>query len=165
MATGRHELKDDIEENFLTCTICMKIYEDPRQLPCFHSFCYNCLKQYIEKTSTRRNTFKCPLCREKTNVPNSGADGFHHNFFVSSLCDTVSKPHENTEKCSTHQMETLRFYCVNCELPVCRDCRMTEHWQKYFGDFLHSYYLSLKDIPIPILPIILEGGCPYISWA
>ena len=34
-----------MEEDFLSCPVCMEEYEDPRALPCLHTFCYECLVQ------------------------------------------------------------------------------------------------------------------------
>ena len=34
-----------MEDDFLWCPVCMEEYEDPRALPCLHTFCYKCLVQ------------------------------------------------------------------------------------------------------------------------
>uniref|UniRef100_A0A8C8S104 RING-type E3 ubiquitin transferase n=1 Tax=Pelusios castaneus TaxID=367368 RepID=A0A8C8S104_9SAUR len=31
--------------------------------------------------------------------------------------------------CQDHQREALRFFCDTCSAPICRDCRMLEHFQ------------------------------------
>ena len=90
MATARQGVKIDIDEH-VTCTVCMEVYKNPRVLPCLHSYCKKCIKQLIERTSTRGKTFRCPTCRETTDVPEKGADGFPHNFFIQDLCDKVTQ--------------------------------------------------------------------------
>ena len=43
----------------LTCTICLDIIYDPKQLKCKHSFCADCIINWI------KNSKECPLCRHK----------------------------------------------------------------------------------------------------
>ncbi|XP_013410153.1 tripartite motif-containing protein 2-like [Lingula anatina] len=54
-----------ITDNFLTCSICLGEYEDPRLLSCCHTFCYGCICDYASQT--RGRIFQCPLCREVIN--------------------------------------------------------------------------------------------------
>lgn len=35
-------------EDELTCPICYSIFEDPRVLPCSHTFCRNCLEDILQ---------------------------------------------------------------------------------------------------------------------
>lgn len=35
-----------INEDYLTCRICMDTYKDPKVLTCQHSFCLRCLGQF-----------------------------------------------------------------------------------------------------------------------
>jgi hypothetical protein len=39
---------NQLEEN-LHCNTCLEVLTDPRTLPCFHSFCKNCLEGVVEK--------------------------------------------------------------------------------------------------------------------
>ena len=61
----------DIEERFYTCSICMSPFEDPKSLPCLHTFCEGCLRDYTESRGFSRNgSFPCPQCRNETTIPN-----------------------------------------------------------------------------------------------
>ena len=42
----------------LKCGTCLELFQDPRSLPCLHTFCLECIKRTINGS----NTFKCPLC-------------------------------------------------------------------------------------------------------
>ena len=46
-------------EDDLKCGTCLELFQDPRSLPCLHTFCLECIKRTINGS----NTFKCPLCR------------------------------------------------------------------------------------------------------
>ncbi|VDD80815.1 unnamed protein product [Mesocestoides corti] len=52
-------LIEDIK-NLLECSICKERFDDPRMLPCQHSFCHNCLRNL-----ELRNNLVCPICRKR----------------------------------------------------------------------------------------------------
>ncbi|XP_013405710.1 E3 ubiquitin-protein ligase TRIM56-like [Lingula anatina] len=197
MATA-HGSRDDeeslrakISEHFVSCPLCLEEYKDLTDLPCRHTFCKGCLKDYITDL-TPGSKFRCPMCQKETEVPKDGLEGFTHNFFIESLQDTVlQSPHKkkcnfcalsfNTEtaatskcitchdylceKCSPlhcgtkftkdhkvftfqqlqskeyqkeiqeqqkifcpeHKDERIRYFCSDCNDPICRDCRDLHH--------------------------------------
>ena len=49
MAEGGEFVDLSAEEDMLSCSVCMEEYEDPRALPCLHTFCYKCLVQVTLK--------------------------------------------------------------------------------------------------------------------
>ncbi|XP_070205979.1 uncharacterized protein [Littorina saxatilis] len=92
------ELASEIRDEFLTCNICLEGYKQPKQLPCLHTFCRDCLSRYIAQTVGQSGVLSvpCPLCR-RVAVPRDPdprticewADQFPDNFFVASLRETV----------------------------------------------------------------------------
>lgn len=50
--------------NAVTCPICLNALTDGRRLSCSHTFCFNCLTDYI--TSKILDNKQCPTCREVT---------------------------------------------------------------------------------------------------
>lgn len=56
---AHHDLEnlESCSRNPLLCLICNNIYEDPRLLACYHSFCAKCLQGRIGETK-----LICPLC-------------------------------------------------------------------------------------------------------
>ena len=46
------------------CPICITQLEDPKGLPCFHTFCLKCLQQYVDGARDGE-MIGCPLCREE----------------------------------------------------------------------------------------------------
>ena len=61
-----HNLREEV-----SCPVCTNIYTDPKHLPCLHSFCLQCLKQW-HRTSHGRDTIKCPKCQAVSRIPESG---------------------------------------------------------------------------------------------
>ena len=45
----------------LTCPVCYELYKKPKYLPCYHSYCEECLVK-LQKDSSDSNT--CPECRK-----------------------------------------------------------------------------------------------------
>ncbi len=66
-------------EQFLTCSICLEHYREPRQLECLHSFCTPCLELIFEKHRAKRK-FPCPMCLRTYNFPEGGARGLRLDF-------------------------------------------------------------------------------------
>lgn len=44
-------------ENAITCPICLKHFDEPRMLPCKHTFCLQCIQQMI---SQNNGVWECP---------------------------------------------------------------------------------------------------------
>lgn len=180
-----------IQDNFLTCTICLEVYKEPQTLPCLHTFCKECLHNFIKKSSSKQDSSNCPICRRTFWV---SRNEIKSNFCLQNMIDllTVSSTSSQTfcsfckllnkdEKavsqcltcleyvceicakerhtftrqtidhivvplsevlegkydrelqriqkshCTHHRGEKLRYYCVPCRLPMCRDCIVIEH--------------------------------------
>ncbi|KAK6188113.1 hypothetical protein SNE40_004364 [Patella caerulea] len=69
------------------CSICLSSFHEPKILPCFHTFCLACLEDYILRIDTNK-LMPCPLCRSRTTVPENGAKGFCHNFYIADDLET-----------------------------------------------------------------------------
>ena len=175
----------------VTCSVCIQLYTNPKQLPCLHIFCLRCLNN-LARTSAQNGKIKCPLCQREVAVPESGtletlpncfhmknlldilaikecnnakvacencgrkseeaAYCFHcgklwcndcvnaHNIFrenrdhrVLALKDFEDKDFEDVLKrpvlCQKelHDKEVLKFYCKECDIPVCQTCVIVDH--------------------------------------
>ena len=65
-----------MEDDFISCPICMEEYEDPRALPCLHTFCYKCLvhlavKKVLENSSLQGSR----ITRYMTDKSSGGSSG------------------------------------------------------------------------------------------
>ncbi|CAF3527317.1 unnamed protein product [Rotaria socialis] len=50
-----------INVNLITCTICRNYFGDPRQIPCSHSFCYDCISGCFDNDAL---ILVCPKCQQ-----------------------------------------------------------------------------------------------------
>lgn len=44
-------------ENVITCPVCLKHFDQPRMLPCSHTFCFQCLQNMSVQSDGK---FECP---------------------------------------------------------------------------------------------------------
>lgn len=56
------------------CNLCLEGFKSPRILPCFHTFCLQCLNQLTGFSSM--SYFACPTCRANIQVPFGGVEKF-----------------------------------------------------------------------------------------
>ncbi|XP_048240925.1 tripartite motif-containing protein 3-like [Haliotis rufescens] len=86
---SKYRLKDRV----LTCTICLDLFNDPKILPCFHTFCKGCLWSHVLNT-VKLQRFPCPLCRTEIRLPEGGVDHFQGNFYIQEFTDLIKQESE-----------------------------------------------------------------------
>uniref|UniRef100_K1QCU6 Tripartite motif-containing protein 2 n=1 Tax=Magallana gigas TaxID=29159 RepID=K1QCU6_MAGGI len=62
---------DNLQNDYLICSMCLSRYTDPRILTCGHTFCRQCLSDHIQPTvlSANANQFKCTNDRGDVRKP------------------------------------------------------------------------------------------------
>ena len=113
--------------NRFECSLCLEAFKDPRILPCFHTFCLICLKDYlssIPKDNGTSSQFNCPLCRKVNSLPQDGVQGLQKNFYLNESDEKIKG---KVQSCPDHPEEDLRFFCHNCNDSLCRDCKVIKH--------------------------------------
>ena len=99
------------------CSICKKYMNDPRMLPCAHSFCLKCL----ESSTTSKDPSKCPKCQMDFEIPQGGSNELKKNEFIERL----NNIRQNSTKCgSCKENEAVKF-CVACSGNYCSTCLET----------------------------------------
>ena len=99
--------------SLMECSICLQVYQDPRNLPCGHTFCLECLK------STQNPL--CPLCKTPWAHPVNGLQNLPKNFIVANFITSLP----SLTKCALTDSAThgpVKFFCVNCWDPLCEKC-------------------------------------------
>ncbi|KAK7491080.1 hypothetical protein BaRGS_00017644 [Batillaria attramentaria] len=66
----------------LECSVCLDLFNTPKMLPCFHTFCKGCLEELAANSTAR--SFACPECRKDTEVPGGGVTNFQTNIISTS---------------------------------------------------------------------------------
>ena len=112
------------------CGACSKPYNDPRILPCLHSFCQQCLHHEIEKSGSQQ-MFKCPTCERNMSIPVGGASVLPQNLhlgFEVEVAGYMSKIVSNSEVCCDQCIDgssgpAVVFCCTCCEF-MCTFCHV-----------------------------------------
>ena len=125
-ATSALDLKK-LEEQ-LICAICHDLYTNPRTLPCFHSFCQQCLEGLpLDSQGQGELLISCPVCQHCTQLPQPvGVAGFLTAFQINNLKEV----HELLVKISGHQQvmcdncttANAASYCRECAKLLCQNC-------------------------------------------
>ena len=172
MAEGGKITGSTEEDDLLYCTVCMEEYEDPRALPCLHTFCYRCLTRLSLKEGTisssqvklrtndsqQKEILICPLCSEEHPIPkDKGVAGFRKDFRIHKLKERQKEVQIKEkssmlagtviEKCSFHPDEKLRFHCENdsCNLDICEVCWTDSH-DKHTVTLLSKKLKDARDV-------------------
>ena len=115
-----HNLREEV-----SCSVCSDIFTDPKHLPCLHSFCLHCLKQW-HRTSHGRDTIRCPKCQAISRIPESGdLKDLPTSFYLNGLIDVLAiKECKSSQvrcgNCDKKSSETS--YCFQCCIFYCQEC-------------------------------------------
>ncbi|KAL8579921.1 hypothetical protein ACOMHN_038818 [Nucella lapillus] len=107
------------------CAECAGLYQVPKFLPCFHTFCASCIQNVADAYSAK--CFPCPVCGTITSLPPRGVAYLQTNNFVIRNEDHREAVPVNSDMCTTHNDNKTEFFCKDCEEPVCKDCVLKEH--------------------------------------
>ncbi|UJR34103.1 hypothetical protein I4U23_021512 [Adineta vaga] len=131
-------LAEKINDQYLTCKICLEPFKDPKCLTCLHTFCEQCIENHVSAQRSYKYTdyreFACPICRKKTAIPAGGVHKLPDNFLIAGLSEMISQKNPNStssikvltncEICKTvHDRESeATSRCLECQKFLCRSC-------------------------------------------
>ncbi|XP_070605632.1 E3 ubiquitin-protein ligase TRIM56-like [Erythrolamprus reginae] len=125
MAAHASSLWETLSSGFLTCTICVGHYRQPKILPCLHTYCLDCLKKLQWES---KQELRCPECRELVSLPD-GVEGLKTNFFINGLLDLVPLVEAATQSaCSLCPLigqgtsSVAVSHCIDCADHLCQSC-------------------------------------------
>ncbi|NXU55427.1 TRI59 protein, partial [Turnix velox] len=138
-------------EEELTCSICYSIFQDPRVLPCSHTFCRHCLEGVIQLSDNfsiwrpLRLPLKCPNCRSVVEIPAAGIESLPINFALKAIIEKYQhEEHAQVATCGEHHPQPLNVYCLLDRKLVCGHCLTIGKHNGHPIDDLQSAYLKEK---------------------
>jgi len=135
MATSWEKVKEE-----LTCAICQDLLNDPKILPCLHSFCTGCLKEWLGRLpylQASKRELECPLCRGKVTLSTPKAvEELPSHFGAVRLVEIVRLQ----EQASSKKVTPI---CQNCEdgeaaVSSCSECAI------FLCDFCEKAHRKFK---------------------
>ena len=118
-------------ERLIECPVCFESFTDPIALPCMHTFCAKCIKQYVdmsEKDKDETRKFNCPTCRRHVDIPEGGAERLPKNLFVNNLKEVIASTKSTQSSCeycvALGADAIARWRCVECCHSICDQCKV-----------------------------------------
>ncbi|KAJ8013309.1 hypothetical protein DPEC_G00051930 [Dallia pectoralis] len=133
----------ELLEEDLTCPICCCVFEDPRVLPCSHSFCKKCLEGILDGNNRElvwRPPLKCPSCRKET--PQNGINSLQINYSLRGIVEKYNRIRvlPRMTQCPHHSDQPLNIFCATDLKLICGFCATTgEHNGHQFSSLDDAY--------------------------
>ncbi|XP_077997861.1 E3 ubiquitin-protein ligase TRIM45-like [Glandiceps talaboti] len=115
-----------VDDDFLSCTICLEQYTNPKILPCFHTFCEECLHNLVRRNN---GILKCPICRVKSPLPNGGVSKLERNFYLDRLLEDITTGPTSASTtggkpsvCELCEDKAIKHVCIDCQQYCCDTC-------------------------------------------
>ena len=127
----------------LTCPICYELYKKPKYLPCYHSYCEECLVKLVVQSN-----ITCPECRKTSVVPSGGVQQLPNNFFINRLLDEIALKRkvegEEEAKCDQCVREDpVEVLCLDCGMFLCNYCY---GYHKYSKEYQNHNMMPLNEL-------------------
>ena len=109
------------------CPLCLETVNNPKTLPCLHSFCLECLDKHAGFARRQlQATIKCPVCQTSFQIPEG--DSFKNlptSYHLNRLKDVLALKDGSAQaqKCSScDENNTASSYCFVCQSFLCTPC-------------------------------------------
>jgi len=131
-----------IVEDGLSCPVCYELFENPKCLPCQHTYCEKCLERL-----QRGSEISCPECRAEASIPAGGVKCLPTNYVVGRLLNELSLKKKVTEgqqnKCGKcNDDNPVVSFCNICTIFLCQPCTQLHQRSKIYGS---HHVVPLKD--------------------
>ena len=129
----------------LTCPVCYELYKKPKYLPCYHSYCEQCLVKLHKAGS---DSITCPECRKTSAIPSGGIKQLPNNFFINRIFDEVALKEkvtgEEDVRCELCVREDPAVVlCFDCGVFLCSHCHESH---KYSREYQGHSMSQLKEL-------------------
>ena len=113
-------------EEQLICPICLEQFTNPKILPCFHSFCLNCLEGVAPELVEGNLCLPCPTCRSPCPNPDKGLTSLPPSFVINNLSEVYGLMKkvsgDQQASCDNCDKTNANRYCKQCSMFFCLEC-------------------------------------------
>ena len=158
------------DQDKFRCPICLEEVRDPKDLPCFHTFCKSCIQTYISSTAACTGdlsvkSIECPVCRKSITAPRNeisseewASDLPQNKLIVSMSVDNEQSENKNCTFCQKSNKDVeAKHWCKTCMASMCDDCRS---YHSYVPILQSHKIVSLSDLGKLKNDIEIEEPCP-----
>ena len=112
----------------LKCGICLELFQDPRSLPCLHTFCRECIQRSLNEEN---HSLKCPVCRAEHELSVEGAELLPVNQYalqelplkrLQQQREDNGGPNQLVECKSCGEQAVMVAWCYDCDAMICQQC-------------------------------------------
>ena len=146
----------------LKCSICLELFQDPRSLPCLHTFCRECIQRSLNEEN---HSLKCPVCRAKHDLKSEGAELLPVNLYAlqelplkrlqQQRANSGRPAHQLVECKSCGEQAEMVAWCYDCDAMICQLC---ESSHKKLAIFRGHHVIGNKESQQPI--VSKSNYCP-----
>ena len=121
-------------QEFITCSICLEVYNNPKSLKCRHVYCKDCIQQLQQGEQVQ-----CPDCRKISSISD-----IENDFRTQSLIDDYNQQKNPLKPVSPGSVrlcyickeseKIIKSFCKVCEEYLCKDCEKFHKWSKATKD-------------------------------
>ena len=136
--TSQSTLAEGVHKE-LTCAICLSRYNQPKILPCLHSYCKGCLEDMLKKSHDKKG-ITCPQCKVIHELPPQGIDGYTTFFTINNLLEllhiyeSADTPIESIKCASGLDENAAVARCLTCSTYLCENCHTIHQKQHLTKD-------------------------------
>ncbi|XP_072045817.1 E3 ubiquitin-protein ligase TRIM71-like [Amphiura filiformis] len=152
-----------VTKDLTDCGICLLTIEEPKALPCLHSYCLKCLAQWAKG---KKDKVRCPICSQDFPIPPEGIKGFITNFVINTLKDRREMEERLHAKdarapCSSCGATDSKAeaYCTDCGGFICEDCVGTHSRLLILQDHNPIPYIDLQSGKVDIKSVMKKQCC------
>ena len=114
--------QDSFLDNFLTCKMCMSLFDDEKHVPkllnCMHTFCEQCLQNLM----TQKSRVLCSFCKTAGTVtPESLPNNPLVTNYLAKMKERSDFKHRPNVPCDNCLNEAVA-YCQDWDMNVCKSC-------------------------------------------
>jgi hypothetical protein len=117
-----------VVQSLVECCLCLESFNDPRILPCGHTFCFLCLQRLVAVKDATHHL--CSICRLPWATPKDGLGALPKNFVAKSIVSLpppVPSSSDTTMMCPVHEEQKVQIYCRTCGQLTCMRCVIKFH--------------------------------------
>ena len=112
--------------DFCECAIHLGLLQQPKLLPCGHSFCLDCLQQ-IHSTEVTKSLYpnsevRCPTCIQQHQLPTGGIPKLPVDFKSNQMVEIINQETKQQFDVAAKELHTLALD-VKDDLKLCTTCK------------------------------------------